>query len=492
MGVPSGPFYVDDLLTFTTNTHRVDTGAGTDADSVPSYRVYEDETGTAILTGSMAKLDDTNTVGFYSEQLTLSAANGFEVGKSYAIYISATVNSVTATQSYNFKVIAATYPANVTQFGGTNGTFAAGRPEVNTTHAAGTAWGSGAITAASIAADAITDAKVASDVTIASVTGAVGSVTGAVGSVTGAVGSVAAGGIVAASFAADAITAAKVAADVGTEIGTAVWATTTRLLTAGTNIVLAKGVGVTGFNDLSAAQVNTEADTALADYDGPTNAELATALGTADDAVLAQVALVKAKTDNLPSDPADASVVAGLIAAVEAKVDTVDTVVDAIKVTNDKLDTALELDGAVYRYTTNSLEQAPTGGGAPDGSGFTAIPWNAAWDAEVQSEVTDALNAYDPPTRAELTSDTNSVLTAVGDTPTNAELTTALVNLDVAVSTRLATAGYTAPDNAGVTAIKAKTDSLTFTVAGQVDSNIQSVNDVTVTGNGQTGTEWGP
>jgi hypothetical protein len=46
-------------------------------------------------------------------------------------------------------------PANVTQFGGTNGTFASGRPEVNTTHAAGTAWGSGAITAASIAAAAL-------------------------------------------------------------------------------------------------------------------------------------------------------------------------------------------------------------------------------------------------------------------------------------------------------------------------------------------------
>ena len=43
-----------------------------------------------------------------------------------------------------------------------------------------------------------------------------------------------------------------------------------------------------------------------------------------------------------------------------------------------------------------------------------------------------------------------------------------------------------------VTAIKAKTDSLVFTVAGQVDSNIQSVNDVTVTGNGQPGNEWGP
>lgn len=45
----------------------------------------------------------------------------------------------------------------------------------------------------------------------------------------------------------------------------AVWSVTARLLTAGTNIVLAKGTGVTGFNDLSAAQVNAEADQALAD-----------------------------------------------------------------------------------------------------------------------------------------------------------------------------------------------------------------------------------
>lgn len=37
-----------------------------------------------------------------------------------------------------------------------------------------------------------------------------------------------------------------------------VWSTATRLLTAGTNIVLAKGTGVTGLNDLSAAQVKTE------------------------------------------------------------------------------------------------------------------------------------------------------------------------------------------------------------------------------------------
>ena len=41
------------------------------------------------------------------------------------------------------------------------------------------------------------------------------------------------------------------------------WSTAARILTAGTNITLAKGTGVTGFNDLSAADVNTEVDTAL-------------------------------------------------------------------------------------------------------------------------------------------------------------------------------------------------------------------------------------
>lgn len=105
-------------------------------------------------------------------------------------------------------------------------------------------------------------------------------------------------------------------------------------------------------------------------------------------------------------------------------------------------------------------------------------------------------------------------------------------NLDTTVSSRLASASYTAPDNANIAlivadtnelqtdwvnggrldlildarasqtsvdtvdtvadAIKLQTDKFVFTVANQVDSNIQSVNDITVTGNGQTGTEWGP
>jgi hypothetical protein len=43
--------------------------------------------------------------------------------------------------------------------------------------------------------------------------------------------------------------------------------------------------------------------------------------------------------------------------------------------------------------------------------------------------------------------------------------------LDAAISSRLASASYTAPDNADIAAIKAKTDSLAFTVAGKVDAN---------------------
>ena len=49
--------------------------------------------------------------------------------------------------------------------------------------------------------------------------------------------------------------------------------------------------------------------------------------------------------------------------------------------------------------------------------------------------------------------------------------------------------GLTASD---VGAIKAKTDSLTFTQAGNVDANIQYVNDVLVSGTGALGDEWGP
>lgn len=64
-----------------------------DADSAPSYSVYEGETTPAILTGTMTKFD--SKTGYYSEEIACTAANGFEIGKSYNIRIEATVSSVT-------------------------------------------------------------------------------------------------------------------------------------------------------------------------------------------------------------------------------------------------------------------------------------------------------------------------------------------------------------------------------------------------------------
>jgi hypothetical protein len=61
-----------------------------------------------------------------------------------------------------------------------------------------------------------------------------------------------------------------------------------------------------------------------------------------------------------------------------------------------------------------------------------------------------------------------------------------------AASASPATAAALTTVDTVVDAIKVQTDKLVFTVANQVDANIQYVNDVAVTGDGQTGTEWGP
>jgi len=103
MGCPS-ECTLGDNLTFSVCTHDPDTAILTDADAVPAYRVYEDETTAAILTGNMAKLDDVNTTGFYAETLAVTSGNGFEAGKSYSIYVTAVVGGDTGGLPLGFKV----------------------------------------------------------------------------------------------------------------------------------------------------------------------------------------------------------------------------------------------------------------------------------------------------------------------------------------------------------------------------------------------------
>jgi len=94
MGCPAS-VEIGDNLVFSITTHDPDTGVLTDADAVPAYRIYEDETATPILTGNMSKLDDAGTTGFYTEIIACTAGNGFENGKTYTVYIKATVDSDT-------------------------------------------------------------------------------------------------------------------------------------------------------------------------------------------------------------------------------------------------------------------------------------------------------------------------------------------------------------------------------------------------------------
>lgn len=99
-----GSWKIGDQITFVVSTHSPTNGSGQDADSVPTYHVYEDETATPLITGSMALLNGSNTIGFYSEQFQATSALGFERGKSYNIYVQAVVGSVTGTITRSFQI----------------------------------------------------------------------------------------------------------------------------------------------------------------------------------------------------------------------------------------------------------------------------------------------------------------------------------------------------------------------------------------------------
>jgi hypothetical protein len=72
---------------------------------------------------------------------------------------------------------------------------------------------------------------------------------------------------VASALGSGSVNADALAADAVSEI----WSAGTRTLTAGTNIVLAKGTGVTGFNDLDAAGIRSSLGLASADLDSQLN-----------------------------------------------------------------------------------------------------------------------------------------------------------------------------------------------------------------------------
>ena len=91
-------------LTFTVRSFNA-SGGSFDADSPPTFSIYEDSVDTPVVTGTMSKLDDADTVGLYSKTITLNGENGFTVFKTYTIDITAVVSSVAASKTYSFLCI---------------------------------------------------------------------------------------------------------------------------------------------------------------------------------------------------------------------------------------------------------------------------------------------------------------------------------------------------------------------------------------------------
>lgn len=84
---------LDAVVRFDVVTSVPSTGAVSDADSTPTFEVFEDATDTDIgVGGNLTKR--TSKTGNYRGTFTASAANGFEVGKAYAVIASATVDSI--------------------------------------------------------------------------------------------------------------------------------------------------------------------------------------------------------------------------------------------------------------------------------------------------------------------------------------------------------------------------------------------------------------
>jgi hypothetical protein len=109
---------------------------------------------------------------------------------------------------------------------------------------------------------------------------------------------------------------------------------------------------VGALNDLSSAEAQAAAAAALNTYDPPTHAEvtaLVDAIKGAGWTTETLVAIQAAVNSRLAASGYTAPDNAGIAAA---------------KAVTDKLDTAVELDGAVYRFTQNALEQGPVGAGS--------------------------------------------------------------------------------------------------------------------------------
>ena len=215
-------------------------------------------------------------------------------------------------------------------------------------------------------------------------------------------------------------------------------------------------------------------------YDAAKTAATQASLDTVDGIVDA----VKAKTDNLPADPASTTDVNTRMESFTYTAPD-NASITAIKAVTDKLDDTLELDTDVYKFTANALEEAPTGEG---GGGFTETDRTNLGNIKT---VTDKINFnVNDDVIATLDGETVAV-SSIG----NNVITAASINSDAVTELQagLATSSALSTVDTVVDAIKVRTDLIpndpaTETSLSGIEDKIDALQSSVETGNSDTPT----
>lgn len=238
---------------------------------------------------------------------------------------------------------------------------------------------------------------------------------------------------------------AFLAASAPTNFGDLAITATTGLVSVGTNNDKA-GYSISGtkttldaLNDVSTAQVNAEVDTALADYDAPTNSEMTAAFTEIKGATWSTNDTLEAIRDRGDAAWTTADVSA---LATSAALATVDANVDSILVDTG---TSIPATLTTILADTNELQTNQGNWTTADVSGLATAEALATVDANVDAILVDT------------------------GTTIPGTITTIDANLD---------------------AVKAITDQINFGVAGQIDANVESINTATVNGTGTSADKW--
>lgn len=404
--VTVGPFYdktdgvtIETALTIT--NERITLTADTDAGSAPT-NILDNVTGATSATANDLNYITGNDAGMM--QLELAAADTNRVGRMM-LSITDAANHVPVFHEF-FVLPQAIYdwltgvivplPANVTTIAGSAVSTSTAQLGVNVVQAAGTAWASGAITAAAIADNAIDMATLAADLKTGSAIKAnVETITANAITAT----AINTGAITAAKFAAGAIDAAAIAAGAidnatfAADVGSTAYATNIIALAADKAIVNAalgtaaelakvpKSDSTVTWNATALASIQSEAQDAI------TASALATAaaLATVDDFLDTEIAALTTELAKVPKSDSTVSWNATALAAINAEVDTaLNTAIPGTPTANSVNERIAAIDDLVQASGAGDLAALKTTVGAA-GAGLTAVQLAAAgidavWD----------------------------------------------------------------------------------------------------------------